>query len=92
MEVDWTGHEAFFINATDTVLTVPTEEAIAGAYPGVEVRSPLPGFASAISVEKAQGLVEVGPASDVANGLMRDRARYVSFRFERSFGSSRSSR
>ena len=61
LEVDWTGHEAFFINATDTVLTVPTEEAIAAAYPGVEIRSPLPGFASAISVEKAKDMLTWDP-------------------------------
>lgn len=61
LEVDWTGHEAFFINATDTVLSVPTVDAIAAAYPGVKVRSPLPGFASAISVEKAKDLLRWDP-------------------------------
>ena len=61
LENDWTGHEAFFINSTDTVLTVPTEEAIAAAYPGVKIRSPLPGFASAISVEKAKDVFKWDP-------------------------------
>ncbi len=61
LEVDWTGHEVFFINSTDTVLTVPTEDAISTAYPGVEIRSPLPGFASAISVEKAKDVLEWKP-------------------------------
>ena len=61
LEMDWTGHEAFFINSTDTILTVPTKDAISTAYPGVEIRSPLPGFASAISVEKAKDVLEWKP-------------------------------
>ncbi len=54
LEKEWDGHEAFFINATDTFLEVPTEEAIAMAYPEAEIRSPLPGFTSAISPAKAE--------------------------------------
>ena len=54
LEHDWEGHEAFFINATDTFLEVPTEEAIAMAYPEAEIRTPLPGFTSAISAAKAE--------------------------------------
>ena len=54
LEKEWDGHEAFFINATDTFLEVPTKEAIAMAHPEAEIRSPLPGFTSAISPAKAK--------------------------------------
>ena len=54
IEKEWEGHEAFFINATDTFLDVPTEEAIAVAHPDAEIRSPLPGYTSAISPAKAK--------------------------------------
>ena len=54
IEREWDGHRAFFINAADTTLTVPTEEAIRRVYPGVPVRKPLPGFASAIDTGNAE--------------------------------------
>ena len=57
IEKEWDGHEAFFINATDTFLEIPTEEAIAMAYPEAEVRTPLPGFTSAISPAKAKRIL-----------------------------------
>ncbi len=57
IEKDWTGHEAFFINARDTVLSIPTEAAIARAYPGVPLKKPLPGFASAIDTSKAERIL-----------------------------------
>ena len=57
LEKEWDGHEAFFINATDTFLEVPTEEAIAMAHPEAEIRSPLPGFTSAISPAKAKRIL-----------------------------------
>ncbi|MYF79144.1 MAG: NAD(P)-dependent oxidoreductase, partial [Chloroflexi bacterium] len=57
IEKEWDGHEAFFINATDTFLEVPTEEAIAMAYPEAEIRTPLPGFTSAISPAKAKRIL-----------------------------------
>ena len=34
IERDWSGHEAFFINGTETVLAIPTTQAIDVAYPG----------------------------------------------------------
>ena len=57
LEVEWEGHEAFFINGADTFLELPTEEAIAQAYPEAELRSPLPGFTSAISTAKAERIL-----------------------------------
>ena len=38
-------------------LDVPTEEAIAMAYPEAEIRTPLPGYTSAISPAKAKRIL-----------------------------------
>ncbi|MEX0763453.1 MAG: NAD(P)-dependent oxidoreductase [Dehalococcoidia bacterium] len=57
IEKDWTGHEAFFINGRDTVLSIPTEEAIEQAYPGVPLKNLLPGFASALDTSKAERIL-----------------------------------
>ena len=54
IEKDWAGHEAFFINARETMLSIPTEEAIARAYPGVPLARPLPGYTSALDPSKAE--------------------------------------
>ena len=54
---EWEGHEAFFINGADTMLEIPTEEAIAQAFPEAEIRTPLPGFTSAISTSKAADIL-----------------------------------
>ena len=71
LEVDWTGHEAFFINATDTVLTVPTEEAIGRGLP--RRGSPFTAAGLCVGNQRRKGKrpVEVGPPQDMANGLMR---------------------
>lgn len=57
LEKEWDGHEAFFINGADTFLEIPTEEAIAQAYPEAEIRTPLPGYMSAISTAKAERIL-----------------------------------
>jgi len=54
IEADWTGHHAFFINASDTVLSIPTEEAIRKAYPGVPIKKTLAKYQSAIDPSKAK--------------------------------------
>ncbi|MBI2966061.1 MAG: NAD-dependent epimerase/dehydratase family protein [Chloroflexi bacterium] len=54
IERDWEGHKAFFLNAADTTLTIPTEEAIRRAYPGVPIRKPLAGFSAAIDTGHAE--------------------------------------
>ena len=56
LEAEWTGHEAFFINADETALMIETREAIERLYPGVPLRAPLDGFASAIDNSKAERL------------------------------------
>ena len=57
LEKDWEGQESFFINSTETTLNIPTEEAIEKAYPGAPIRKPLPGFASAIDISKAESML-----------------------------------
>jgi UDP-glucose 4-epimerase len=57
IEVDFGGHEAFFINGEDTSADEPTEELIKKVYPEAEIRTPMPGNATAISVEKAKRLL-----------------------------------
>ena len=57
LEAEWTGHEAFFINGDETVLAMETREAIERVYPGVALRAPLDGFASAIDNAKAERLL-----------------------------------
>lgn len=57
IEAEPFGFEAFNIVAADTLLAIPTEEALARFGPGVEVRAPLPGFTSGFSIEKAKRLL-----------------------------------
>ena len=57
IEVNFEGHEAFFINGEDTSADEPTEELIKKVYPEAEIRSPMPGHTAAISVEKAKRLL-----------------------------------
>jgi UDP-glucose 4-epimerase len=54
IEVKFGGHEAFFLNGNDTSADEPTEELIRKVYPEAEIRTPMPGNATAISVEKAK--------------------------------------
>ncbi|HIF72672.1 MAG TPA: NAD(P)-dependent oxidoreductase [Dehalococcoidia bacterium] len=57
VKVDFGGHEAFFINNEDTSADEPTEELIKKVYPEAEIRTPMPGNATAISVEKAKRIL-----------------------------------
>ena len=57
IEKDWPGHEAFFINGTETTLSIPTLEAVERVYPGVPLRKPLDGFASVLDTSKAKQLM-----------------------------------
>jgi len=57
LEVDFGGHEAFFINGEDTSTDEPTESLVKSLYPDAEIRTPMPGNATAISVEKAKRLL-----------------------------------
>ncbi|NQW17408.1 MAG: NAD(P)-dependent oxidoreductase [Chloroflexi bacterium] len=57
LEVDWTGHEAFFINGDETSLSTPTMEAIEQGYPGVKIRKPLEGTVTALDITKAENIL-----------------------------------
>ena len=57
IEKDWDGHEAFFINATDTSSMTPTIDLVRDAYPDAEIKGNLEGFATAISIDKARRML-----------------------------------
>jgi nucleoside-diphosphate-sugar epimerase len=57
LEKEWQGHEVMFINASDTVLSIPTAEALAQVYPGVPLKKEFRGFEATISIEKAKRLL-----------------------------------
>ena len=51
---NWQGHEKFFLNAKDTMITVETMQAIKSVYPNVEVRNKIDGFNSPILIDLAK--------------------------------------
>jgi nucleoside-diphosphate-sugar epimerase len=57
IEAEPFGFEAFNIVAADTLLSIPTEEALAKWGPEIEVRQPLPGFTSGFAIDKAKRLL-----------------------------------
>jgi nucleoside-diphosphate-sugar epimerase len=57
IEADGLGFEPFNVTAADTLSETPTEELIRAHAPSVEIRQPIPGTASAFSIEKAQRLL-----------------------------------
>ena len=62
LEASWQGHERFWINAADTILDLPTTEALARWYPGVPLREPLDGHTAVLSIAKARHLLGWRPA------------------------------
>jgi nucleoside-diphosphate-sugar epimerase len=58
---NWTGHHRFFLNADDTMIDVPTMEAIAQVYGAVPVRKPLVGFQAPLSTENVTQLIGWSP-------------------------------
>jgi UDP-glucose 4-epimerase len=53
----WTGHHRFFLNANDTMIDIPTMDAIAEVYPDVPVREPLEAFRAPLSTENTKRLL-----------------------------------
>ena len=51
------GFRPFNIVAADTLINVPTEEAIRRATPDTEIRSPLPGFAGGFDISSAREIL-----------------------------------
>ena len=72
IEKEFGGHEAFFINARDTTLEVPTKDAIQEIHPGVELRQTLPGFSSPLSVSKAEKLLGWVPLESWRDGTVKE--------------------
>ena len=62
VESTWSGHERFWINAADTILNLPTSEALAKWYPGVPLKEPLEGHAAVLSIAKARRMLGWQPA------------------------------
>ena len=61
LENDWIGHEAFFINHSETVLDVPTSEAIDLVYPGTPFKRQIEGFGAALDISKAERVLNWTP-------------------------------
>ena len=54
---DWFGHHRFFLNAADTMLAIPTMEALKTVYPDVPLSTELPEFASPISTQHVTDII-----------------------------------
>jgi UDP-glucose 4-epimerase len=72
LEKEFGGHEAFFINAKDTVLEIPTEEAIQREYGEVNFRRPLPDFTSPLDISKAARLLDWEPVESWREGTVKE--------------------
>jgi len=72
IEKEFGDHEAFFINATDTTLEIPTMDAIESEFPGVEIREPITGFNSPLSVAKGEKLLDWIPVESWREGTVRE--------------------
>jgi nucleoside-diphosphate-sugar epimerase len=55
------GHHRLFISAADTFMEVETETLVRAAYPGLEVRRPLPGHATIFDLTEARDLLGFEP-------------------------------
>src|SRR6202171_1382713 len=62
LEADGLTFEVFNVAAADTLSDIPTEKLLSEYAPSVEVRKPLPGHASAYSIEKARRVIGYEPA------------------------------
>ena len=51
---NWKGHEKFFLNAKDTMITLKTMDAIKTVYPNVEIREKIDEFSSPIKINLAE--------------------------------------
>ena len=51
---NWKGHEKFFLNAKDTMITIETMEAIKIVYPNVELREEIVGCNAPLKIDLAK--------------------------------------
>lgn len=56
------GARVYNVGASDTGLTVPSAELVAGAFPGVELRRPLQGHEPLFAIERAEAELGYRPA------------------------------
>lgn len=69
IEAPITGSEAFNITAADTLVATPTADLVAKLLPDTEVRSPIPGFGSGFTIEKAARLLGWRPQHSWRDGI-----------------------
>ena len=62
MEADRLQFEVFNVAAADTLIDIPTEKLLREYAPSVELRHPMPGHASAYSIEKPRRMLGYEPA------------------------------
>ena len=62
LEADGLTFEVFNITAADTLSDIPTADLLREFAPSVEIRQPMPGNASAYSIEKARRMLGYEPA------------------------------
>lgn len=58
---DWNGHHRFFLNANDTMLNIPTMEAIKTVYPDVPLNKEFEDFEAPISTQNVTDVIGWAP-------------------------------
>ena len=58
---NWNGHHRFFLNAKDTMLNVPTMEAIKTVYPHVPLKKEFEDFEAPISTQNVKEVIDWEP-------------------------------
>ncbi len=61
LEADTTGHEAFLVAAADTCMRTPSTDLMAQVYPDVELRGPVDGNQTLLSIDKARAMLGYEP-------------------------------
>jgi UDP-glucose 4-epimerase len=54
---NWNGHHRFFLNAKDTMINIPTMEAIKTVYPDVPLNKEFEGFEAPLSIENVKDVI-----------------------------------
>jgi nucleoside-diphosphate-sugar epimerase len=69
---DVTGASSYIIAAADTVMTRPSEELLREVYPGVPLKSPVPGTATLLSFDRARQALGFVPEHSWRDHISRD--------------------
>lgn len=54
---NWNGHHRFFLNAKDTMINIPTMEAIKTVYPDVPLKKEFEGFEAPLSIQNVKDVI-----------------------------------